>query len=403
MLLVLGRGQQVAQVDGLALGVRQLDADGVAAGDHRDAAGGDAHRAGDVVAERHHAGRLHAGRRHQLVEGDDRAGADLVDLAAHAELGQHAFQHPGVLAQRALVERRRARLGLGQHGQLGQLEAVVSGERQAGLRLARLAARGLRRGLGRADGERGGRRVGVEGRIVQWGRLGAAGARANLRGACGRFWTPPARARLEERGDVRTGDAEPERGRPEAEDRQRREADRLDRRKADQPIERRHGRGHRVADQAAQASGQWPDRRRRRAGECADQQQDPRDSSRRAPAQPGAGGVRRRLGHAGDAQRQQQAGDDPGAQPQRLHEEVGDRRAGAAQEIAGRAGRGRVEAGIVRAPARQRQRQRAAEHRGQAAAEPGARRMVPRPPQLIERELRDRPARRRRHAAPAMT
>ena len=38
--LVLGRGQQVAQVDGLARRVGQLDADGVAAGHDGDAAGG---------------------------------------------------------------------------------------------------------------------------------------------------------------------------------------------------------------------------------------------------------------------------------------------------------------------------------------------------------------------------
>ena len=38
-LVVFGRGQQVAQIDGLALGVGQFDADGVAALDHADAAG----------------------------------------------------------------------------------------------------------------------------------------------------------------------------------------------------------------------------------------------------------------------------------------------------------------------------------------------------------------------------
>ncbi len=106
-LLVLGRGQQVAQVDGLAALVGQFDADGVAARHHRDAAGGDAHRAGDVVGQGHDAGRLHPGGGDQLVEGDHGAGADLVDLAAHAELGQHALQQLGVLAQRAFVELRR--------------------------------------------------------------------------------------------------------------------------------------------------------------------------------------------------------------------------------------------------------------------------------------------------------
>ncbi len=40
---------------GLALLVGQLDADGVAAGDHGDAGRDGAHRAGDVVGERDHA------------------------------------------------------------------------------------------------------------------------------------------------------------------------------------------------------------------------------------------------------------------------------------------------------------------------------------------------------------
>ncbi len=69
------------------------------------------------------------------------------------------------------------------------------------------------------------------------------------------------------------GDAEPERGRPDAEDRQHGEADRLDGRKADQPVERVDGRGHGVADQAAKSGRQRPDRRRRGAGERAGQQQ----------------------------------------------------------------------------------------------------------------------------------
>jgi hypothetical protein len=45
------RCQQLAQVDLFALRVRQLDADGVAAGHHGDARRERAHRAGDVVGE----------------------------------------------------------------------------------------------------------------------------------------------------------------------------------------------------------------------------------------------------------------------------------------------------------------------------------------------------------------
>ena len=84
--------QQFAQIDLLALVVRQLDADGVAAGHHRDARRQRAHRAGDVVGEPDHARRLDAGRGLELVERDDRAGPRVDDLAAHAEVLQHAFQ-----------------------------------------------------------------------------------------------------------------------------------------------------------------------------------------------------------------------------------------------------------------------------------------------------------------------
>ena len=128
---------------------------------------------------RHHAGRLHARRRHQLVEGDDRAGADLVDLAAHAELGQHALQHPGVLAQRALVERRERGFGLASMASSGSRKPLSAANGRLGWLLARLAARGLRRGLGRADGERRGVELGLRlGRRVDGrGDVGARPAR----------------------------------------------------------------------------------------------------------------------------------------------------------------------------------------------------------------------------------
>ena len=41
----------------------------------------------------------------QLVEGDDRAGAHLDDLAAHAVILEHGFEQPGVLGQRLLIDR----------------------------------------------------------------------------------------------------------------------------------------------------------------------------------------------------------------------------------------------------------------------------------------------------------
>ena len=80
------------KIDLLALVVRQFDADGVAARDDGDARRERAHRAGDVVGQPDHARRFDAGRGLEFVERDDRARARVDDLAAHAEVAQHAFQ-----------------------------------------------------------------------------------------------------------------------------------------------------------------------------------------------------------------------------------------------------------------------------------------------------------------------
>ncbi len=170
LLVVFARGQKVAQEDGLALGVGQFDADGVAALDHADAAGAGRHGAGDVVRQGHDAAVLHAGRRHQLIQGDDGAGADLVDLAAHAEFLEHALQHLGVGLQRLLVDGAAALAGLGQNAQRRQLEAAFAREVE-GL-LVRVAAHGLGRldrrdlGLGRTAGAGRGRGDGGGGRVL---------------------------------------------------------------------------------------------------------------------------------------------------------------------------------------------------------------------------------------------
>ena len=119
-------GQQLAQEHRLAPGVGQFDADGVPARHHRDAGRDRAHRAGDVVGQRDHAGGLGARRRLELVERHDRAGADLDDLAAYAEILQHAFEQAGVLLEhldRQLLILRRRRLG--QELDRRQLEAGI--------------------------------------------------------------------------------------------------------------------------------------------------------------------------------------------------------------------------------------------------------------------------------------
>ena len=104
VLVVVVGVEQLAQIDLLALVVRQFDADGVAARHHGDARRQRAHRAGDVVGKPDHARRLDAGRGLELVERDHRAGPRVDDLAAHAEILQHAFERRG-----GLLDRFRAR------------------------------------------------------------------------------------------------------------------------------------------------------------------------------------------------------------------------------------------------------------------------------------------------------
>ena len=68
------RGEDVAQRDELAVDVRDLDADGLAARDRRqDAHVGRRHRVGDVLVQARDAGDLHARPELELVAGDGRA------------------------------------------------------------------------------------------------------------------------------------------------------------------------------------------------------------------------------------------------------------------------------------------------------------------------------------------
>ena len=93
----------------LALGVRHLDADDVAARH-----GGDAHRghrqaARHVVRQPDHPGAANAGRRLQLVQRHHRARADLHDAALHAVVRQHGLQQSGIGLQRLLARPGRWR------------------------------------------------------------------------------------------------------------------------------------------------------------------------------------------------------------------------------------------------------------------------------------------------------
>src|SRR5690606_7013594 len=101
-LFEVAAGEDFAQVDGFALRVWQLDTYGVATRNDGDARRDRAHRTSDVVGKADDAGRLDAGRRLQLVERDDRAGADVDDLALDAEILQHPLQQACVLLERVL-------------------------------------------------------------------------------------------------------------------------------------------------------------------------------------------------------------------------------------------------------------------------------------------------------------
>ena len=112
-LEILG-AEQFAQIDGLAALVRQFDADGVAPLNHGDAGREGRHGAGDIVGETDDSRGFDAGRRLELIERDHRTWPHMNDLALDAEILEHAFEQPGVLAERVLghhVRRRISRLG----------------------------------------------------------------------------------------------------------------------------------------------------------------------------------------------------------------------------------------------------------------------------------------------------
>ena len=115
VFVIVLRAEKFAQVNFLARRVWQFDADSVAARHDRDTCGHRAHRACDVVGKTDDARRLDAGRGFEFVERDHRAGARIDDLAAHAEIAEHAFEHGGVGVDH--VFRQRGALGYFLRGQ----------------------------------------------------------------------------------------------------------------------------------------------------------------------------------------------------------------------------------------------------------------------------------------------
>ena len=144
-VVVIARRQQLAQIDFLARRIRQFDADGVAARHHGDARRQRAHRARDVVGEADDARRFDAGRGLEFVERDHRAGPRIDDLAAHAEIAEHAFERRGVFLQGFAAHGGAADLArLRQQFERRQLIAAARPARLRRARFARCARLGVR-------------------------------------------------------------------------------------------------------------------------------------------------------------------------------------------------------------------------------------------------------------------
>ena len=93
--LGLGRGEDVAEGDDLAVGVGHLDADGLATGDRgQDADVGRRHGVGDVLVQAGDAGHLHARAQLELVAGDGRAHHHADELGLDAVLGERVLEEP---------------------------------------------------------------------------------------------------------------------------------------------------------------------------------------------------------------------------------------------------------------------------------------------------------------------
>src|ERR1700731_524454 len=105
MTLVNRRIEQLAQKHRFRLAVGELDADHVSARNDRDANGNGAHRAGNVVGQTDDPRRLDPRSRLELVQGDDRAWANLNDVPADAKILEHRLEQPSVFFESLLINR----------------------------------------------------------------------------------------------------------------------------------------------------------------------------------------------------------------------------------------------------------------------------------------------------------
>ena len=401
--LVFGTGQEVAQVDRLAPGVRQFDADGISSRHHGDPAGGDGHGACDVVGEGYHARRFHAGGGDQFVEGDHRPGSDLVDLSPDAELGQDPFEELGVLAQGRLVELGRAGWRAGEHGQIGKNEALAPGEFQDPLGLPGLPSR-FPRGLRRTDGDRRAALLGTEGREpvradpvreVWLGRQvclpGTAPCAPHRRRGFGLWFGREGRAHRRGQGAAAHPGDQPGQGAPDIEPGQGQGVGEPPEPEASQQgcgqaPAKRHTRlaqgataeaQETVARQSPQAPGQGPGRRRPGPGQKGRDTAQGQDPTKRPKAQAEPAGVGVRSGQPREAEHHHEQGDQGRRQAQGLEQEVRKDRAGASQDIPRNGARRGIEARVHCLPGDERRRQGRPRKGDESAARPGREGMRP--------------------------
>ena len=187
----LGEGfrfEHVAQMDGFALVVGNLDADRAFAGHALDENALGAHREAEVFSEAGNAAVLDAGFGLELVGGHHGAGVDLDYLAGDVEFRAFFNQDAGLIAEGVFADNLRARAGV-QKRAWRQLEAadVFGGHGDGAFINIRPLVNGYFRGamrLGWCGGGRGVTRAGA-GRISTTLLCGGAGAAATGAGVGG--------------------------------------------------------------------------------------------------------------------------------------------------------------------------------------------------------------------------
>ncbi|MND86709.1 hypothetical protein D3C80_786870 [compost metagenome] len=86
------RVDHLTEINRFAIGIRQFNTDDIATRNDGDASRQCRHRTGNIISKTNDTGRLHTRCRFKFIERNDRAGANMNDLATHAKIFQHAFK-----------------------------------------------------------------------------------------------------------------------------------------------------------------------------------------------------------------------------------------------------------------------------------------------------------------------